>query len=67
MQIINWLPFMLCCCPFSVNHYAPAPQERREVSRRIEEGAVDLVIGTQALLRQEWGRLGLVVIDEQHK
>jgi hypothetical protein len=37
------------------------------VSARVEEGAVDLVIGTQALLRQPWKRLGLVVIDEQHK
>ena len=42
-------------------------QERREVSRRVQEGLVDLVVGTQALLRQPWNRLGLVVIDEQHK
>ena len=43
-------------------------QERRELSARIASGAVDLGVGTQALLYQEgWWALGLVVIDEQHK
>jgi len=43
--------------------------ERRDVDGRIERGEVDLVIGTQALVRGEaaFSRLGLVVIDEQHK
>jgi ATP-dependent DNA helicase RecG len=35
----------------------------------IAEGAINLVIGTQALIRQElvFHRLGLVIIDEQHR
>jgi ATP-dependent DNA helicase RecG len=46
-----------------------APEERREAERRIAAGEVDLVIGTQAIVRGEleFARLGLVVIDEQHK
>ncbi len=43
--------------------------QRRELSRRIAAGEVDLVIGTTALLNEQlsFHRLGLVVIDEQHK
>lgn len=43
--------------------------ERKETLRQIAAGEVDLVIGTQALLQSdvEFARLGLVVIDEQHK
>ncbi len=43
--------------------------DRAEAIRRIGQGEMDLVIGTQALLERdvEFHRLGLVVIDEQHK
>ncbi len=43
--------------------------QRRELRSRIAQGEVDLVIGTTALLNEElsFQRLGLVVIDEQHK
>lgn len=43
--------------------------ERRETLARISSGEVDLIIGTHALLHEEIvpARLGLVVIDEQHK
>lgn len=43
--------------------------QRRELRSRIAQGDVDLVIGTTALLNEElsFRRLGLVVIDEQHK
>ncbi|HEV3137754.1 MAG TPA: ATP-dependent DNA helicase RecG, partial [Pirellulales bacterium] len=42
---------------------------RRSALKRIQDGEVDLVIGTQALVQNEvrFARLGLVVIDEQHK
>ncbi len=42
---------------------------RADVIRRIGEGEIDIVIGTQALLERdiEFHSLGLVVIDEQHK
>lgn len=43
--------------------------ERRETLERIAVGDVDLIIGTHALLHEEVvpAKLGLVVIDEQHK
>ena len=44
-------------------------KERRRALEQISAGAVDLVIGTQALVSAgvRFARLGLVVIDEQHK
>ncbi len=44
-------------------------RERRELQERIALGTVDIVVGTQALLNEQvaFARLGLVVIDEQHK
>src|SRR5205823_4674569 len=44
-------------------------RERREALGAIRAGEVDLVVGTQALVQEdvEFARLGLVVIDEQHK
>ncbi len=47
---------------------APAA-ERRASLAAISEGRVDLVVGTHALIQRdvEFARLGLVVVDEQHK
>jgi ATP-dependent DNA helicase RecG len=44
-------------------------RERREALQALAAGDVDLVIGTQALVQEgvRFARLGLVVIDEQHK
>jgi ATP-dependent DNA helicase RecG len=44
-------------------------RERREALAALKAGEVDLVVGTQALVQEgvEFARLGLVVIDEQHK
>ena len=43
--------------------------ERRDTLVKIAAGEIDLVIGTQAIVQEdvEFARLGLVVIDEQHK
>jgi len=43
--------------------------ERRDMLAKIAAGELDLVIGTQAIVQAdvEFARLGLVVIDEQHK
>jgi ATP-dependent DNA helicase RecG len=43
--------------------------ERATALERIASGEVDLVVGTQAIIQEdvEFARLGLVVIDEQHK
>jgi ATP-dependent DNA helicase RecG len=44
-------------------------RERREALEALARGEIDLVIGTQALAQEgvRFARLGLVVIDEQHK
>jgi ATP-dependent DNA helicase RecG len=44
-------------------------KQRRQARADIRDGLVDLVVGTQSLLQEEvqFARLGLVVIDEQHK
>jgi ATP-dependent DNA helicase RecG len=43
--------------------------ERRQLLADLAAGSLDLVIGTQALVQDDvqFARLGLVVIDEQHK
>src|SRR5262249_24275570 len=43
--------------------------QRRQALADVRDGLVDLVVGTQALVQEDmqFGRLGLVVIDEQHK
>jgi ATP-dependent DNA helicase RecG len=48
---------------------ALTPAERRDSLDALRRGEIDLVIGTQALVQEgvEFSRLGLVVIDEQHK
>ena len=49
-------------------HSMPAP-DKRELLQRIAIGTVDIVVGTQALLSEqvEFAKLGVVVIDEQHR
>jgi ATP-dependent DNA helicase RecG len=44
-------------------------KERRQALAGLRDGEIDLVVGTQALIAQDvqFARLGLVVIDEQHK
>jgi ATP-dependent DNA helicase RecG len=44
-------------------------KQRRQALADIRDGLVDLVVGTQALVQEDvqFARLGLVVIDEQHK
>ena len=44
-------------------------RQKSEIQRQIAAGEVDLVIGTHALIQEDvqFARLGLVVIDEQHR
>ncbi|MBM4091386.1 MAG: ATP-dependent DNA helicase RecG [Planctomycetes bacterium] len=46
-----------------------SPGQRSDIYRALREGEIDLLVGTQAVLHEAIGfhRLGLVVIDEQHK
>jgi ATP-dependent DNA helicase RecG len=48
---------------------ALTPKERRTALAAIQAGEIDLVVGTQALVQEDvqFAKLGLVVIDEQHK
>jgi ATP-dependent DNA helicase RecG len=48
---------------------ALTPRERRDALEAIRTGDIDLVVGTQALVQEDvqFARLGLVVIDEQHR
>jgi ATP-dependent DNA helicase RecG len=48
---------------------ALSARERRRALEALKAGDIDLVVGTQALVQEgvEFARLGLVVIDEQHK
>ncbi len=48
---------------------ALTPAQRRQALADLREGQVDLVVGTQALVQEDvqFARLGLVVIDEQHR
>ena len=43
--------------------------ERREVLQRLADGQTDILVGTHALIEDpvQFRRLGLVVVDEQHK
>lgn len=44
-------------------------QEKKKLYQDIQEGKVDIVIGTHALLEEgvKFKKLGLIIIDEQHK
>jgi len=44
-------------------------KEKQEVQRRVKEGEIDLLIGTHALIQEDvaFDRLGLAVVDEQHR
>jgi ATP-dependent DNA helicase RecG len=46
-----------------------SPRERRAALDALAAGEIDLVVGTQALVQEDvrFARLGLVVVDEQHK
>jgi ATP-dependent DNA helicase RecG len=46
-----------------------AERDKEELRRRMAAGEVDLVVGTHALIQEgvRWARLGLAVVDEQHR
>jgi transcription-repair coupling factor (superfamily II helicase) len=42
-------------------------KDKKQILNRLEEGDLDLVVGTHALLNVTCKNLGLIVIDEEHK
>lgn len=44
-------------------------KEREKLYREIENGEIDFIVGTHAIIQEEveFNRLGLAIIDEQHK
>ena len=44
-------------------------REKREMLAAVQSGQIDMVVGTHALIQEgvEFNRLGIVVIDEQHR
>jgi len=46
-----------------------ATKDKQSVNQEIASGQIDLVVGTHALIQEsvEFGALGLVIIDEQHR
>ena len=54
-------------CELLVGSMAPGEKER--IRDGIAEGAVDLVVGTHALIQEsvDFARLGMVIVDEQHR
>jgi len=42
-------------------------KDRNALKKSLEEGTIDLVIGTHALLNVKCKNLGLVIVDEEHK
>ena len=44
-------------------------RQKKELQQRIRDGEVDIIIGTHALIQKEvaFSKLGLAVIDEQHR
>lgn len=44
-------------------------KRRKEILKQLKEGEIDVLIGTHALIQEEveFGRLGLVITDEQHR
>ncbi len=42
-------------------------KEKNQILKGLEEGSIDVVIGTHALLKAKFKKLALIVIDEEHK
>lgn len=45
------------------------PKEQKEILKRLEEGQIDIIIGTHRLLSKDvhFKNLGLIVVDEEHR
>jgi ATP-dependent DNA helicase RecG len=66
-KIVDW--FIQLNLPVELLTGSTKASKRREILGQLETGALPLVIGTHALIQEavNFHRLGLVVIDEQHR
>ncbi len=66
-----YIKHLLTPLPYQVDLLISArkPGEKAELKKRTAVGAVNFVVGTHALIEEdvEFARLGLVVVDEQHR
>ena len=69
MQHFDGLSRILGGLGVNVKLLTGATKEKQELKNHIKKGDVDMVIGTHALLTDdtEFAKLGLVIIDEQHR
>lgn len=66
-KIVEW--FMQLNLPVEILTGSTKTAKRREILRQLETGELPLIIGTHALIQDSvnFARLGLAVIDEQHR
>src|SRR5205823_9437127 len=55
-------------CALPISRFR-GPKETKQVTRQLETGEVDVVIGTHRLLSRDVGfhDLGLLIVDEEHR
>ena len=44
-----------------------SPKEKREIKKGVEQGNIDLIIGTHTILDFKFSNIALLIIDEEHK
>ncbi len=66
-KLVNW--FNLLHLPVELLTGSTKISKRREIHSQLENGELPLLVGTHALIEDKvkFNRLGLVVIDEQHR
>jgi ATP-dependent DNA helicase RecG len=66
-KLVNW--FNLLHLPVELLTGSTKVSKRREIHSQLETGELPLLVGTHALIEDkvQFNRLGLVVIDEQHR
>ncbi len=66
-----YIKSLLAPLPYKIDLLISARKasEKSELKQRVSEGRINLVVGTHALIEEdvEFAKLGLVVIDEQHR
>uniref|UniRef100_B8HKN9 ATP-dependent DNA helicase RecG n=1 Tax=Cyanothece sp. (strain PCC 7425 / ATCC 29141) TaxID=395961 RepID=B8HKN9_CYAP4 len=66
-KLVDW--FNRLCLPVELLTGSTKVAKRREIFAQLQTGELPLLVGTHALIQEgvEFQRLGLVVIDEQHR